>query len=214
MPYVCIMKLFLYSLELTREHACVLNRLAGKDPCEMSFALIENAADIIPNRNDWLGGFRDMLKGNGYQLERIDLQKWCGKEEKLKLKLATKDVIWLGGGHTYYLRWILRQSHADIIIRDLVRQGTIYAGWSAGAVVAGPTTQYFDKMGDDPNMCPQLINEGLNLTNYVVVPHMDNKDFYEGADMTNQLLRKAGYQTIRLGDSQALVIDGEHRKVI
>ena len=208
------MKLFLYSLELTHEHAGALNRLAGKDPREMSFALIENAADLIPNRNDWLGGFRDMLKSNGYQIEVIDLQKWRGKEDKLKLKLAAKDVIWLGGGHTYYLRWILRATHADVIIRDLVSQGKIYAGWSAGAVVAGPTTQYFDKMGDDPTMSPELIEEGLNLTKYVVVPHMDNKDFYEGADMTNQLLRKAGYQTIRLGDSQALVIDGDHRKVI
>jgi dipeptidase E len=208
------MKLFLYSLELTHEHAFALNRLAGKDPREMSFALIENAADIIPNRNDWLGGFRDMLKSNGYQIEVVDLQKWRDKEDKLKQKLAAKDVIWLGGGHTYYLRWILRATHADVIIRDLVSQGKIYAGWSAGAVVAGPTTQYFDKMGDDPTMSPELIEEGLHLTKYVVVPHMDNKDFYEGADMTNQLLRKAGYQTIRLGDNQALIIDGDHRKVI
>lgn len=208
------MKLFLYSLELTSEHAGILNALAGKDPHDMSFALIENAADIIPNRNDWLGGFRNMLRAHGYQLEVIDLNKWRGREEMLRLKLATKDVIWLGGGHTYYLRWILRVSQADVIIRDLVQQGTIYAGWSAGAVVAGPTTQFFDKMGDDPTMSPQLIEEGLNLTSYVVVPHMDNKDFYEGADLTNHLLRKAGYQTIRLGDNQALVIDGDLRKVV
>jgi dipeptidase E len=208
------MKLFLYSLELTREHAAVLTRLAGKAPWDISFALIENAADLIPNRNDWLGGFRNMLQSNGYQIEVIDLKKWKAKQEnKLREKLATKDVIWLGGGHTYYLRWILKESRADKIIKELVEQGTIYAGWSAGAVVAGPTTQYFDEMGDDPTMSPEKIDEGLNLTDLVVVPHMDNKDFYEGADKTNQLLRKAGYQTIRLGDNQALVIDGEHKKV-
>jgi dipeptidase E len=135
-------KLFLYSLALSENQAAALTRLVGKDPAQITFALIENAADVIPNSKDWLGGFREMLRSKGYQLEILDLRKWKYKKTELYQKLASKDVIWLGGGNTFYLRWILKDTGADNIIQDLVEKGKIYAGWSAGAVVAGPTLQH------------------------------------------------------------------------
>jgi len=70
----------------------------------------------------------------------VDLRNWRNKREALREKLASKDVIWLGGGNTYYLRWILKETGADDIIINLVQQGKVYAGWSAGAMVAGPNT--------------------------------------------------------------------------
>ncbi|MFZ6014131.1 MAG: Type 1 glutamine amidotransferase-like domain-containing protein [Bacteroidota bacterium] len=208
------MKLFLYSLSLSPEQAAALTDLVGKDPKHTQFAIIENAADIVPNAIDWVGGFRDMLLRYGYQLERVDLRKWINRPDALRDKLASKDVIWLGGGHTYYLRWILRESGADTMIKNLVSQGIVYAGWSAGAVVAGPTTQYFDGMGDNLQDSPEIILDGLNLTNLVVVPHLDNKEFADDAKTTNRKLVQAGYHTLLLGDSQALVIDGNRQKII
>jgi dipeptidase E len=208
------MKLFLYSLAFSTEQAAVLTTLVGKDAKDITFALIENAADIVTNSSEWLGGFRGMLQQNGYQLEQIDLRKWMNNRHALREKLASKDVIWLGGGHTYYLRWILKETGADIIIKELVEKEKVYAGWSAGAIVAGPTTQYFDLMSDDPSDAPEVILDGLNLTDIVVVPHLDNKDFAEDAQIANIHLRMAGYDTILLADSQVLIIDGDEQKII
>lgn len=208
------MKLFLYSLALSRDQAAVLTRLVGKDPKDISFAVIENAADIVPNSREWLGGFRDMLLSNGYQLEQIDLRNWKNKRKALREKLSAKDVIWIGGGHTYYLRWMLRKTGADSIIKDLVKDGKVYAGWSAGAIVAGPTTRYFNLMSDDPNDAPEVILEGLNLTNIVVIPHLDNKEFAQDAENVNHHLTQAGYRTLLLKDTQALIINGSSHNII
>ena len=207
------MKLFLYSLALSTEQAGELSSLVGKDPKDISFALIENAADVVSNAHDWLGGFRDMLRINGFQLDVIDLRRWQGQQDALREKLSNKDVIWLGGGNTFYLRWILRTTGADEIIRECVNNGKVYAGWSAGAVIAGPTLEYFDTM-DDTEESPEVIWEGLNLTDVVVVPHLDNKEFAEDACFANEQLQAAGYHTIFIGDHQVFVVNGDEQKIV
>lgn len=206
-------KLFLYSLALSDEHAAALARLVGKSAGNITFALIENAADVVKNSSGWVEGIRDSLKIQGFQIEQIDLREWWDKQEELHEKLSSKDVIWLGGGNTFYLRWILKQTGADEIIRALVVQGKVYAGWSAGAIVAGPTLQYFDAM-DDPKDAPERILDGLHLTDTVIVPHIDNKDFIQGAHKADHHLRQAGYHTLPLDDSQALLIHGDEQNVI
>lgn len=208
------MKLFLYSLHLTEAHAVELSQLVGKNPEDTTFALIENAADVIPNSKGWVGGIRNSLKDKGYQVEPLDLRKWINRPEALREKLRSKDVIWLGGGNSYYLRWILKASGADEMIQELVKAGKVYAGWSAGAIVAGPTLQHFDAMGDDPKDAAELILEGLQLTELVVVPHMDHPDFIEGAEFAHQQLLKDGFYTVPLNDSQALMIHGEAHRVL
>lgn len=54
------------------------------------------------------------------------------------------------GGNPYYLRWLLKVTGADEMITALVKQGKVYAGASAGGVLAGPTLRFFDNQ-DDPN---------------------------------------------------------------
>lgn len=207
-------KLFLYSLSVSQKQCTELTKLVGKDPGEIRIGVIENAADIIPNSSDWLGGFRDMLTANGYRIDIIDLNKWMDNADGLEEKLSSKDVLWLGGGHTYYLRWILHKSRSDDMIQEFVKNGKVYAGWSAGAIVAGPTTLYFDSMGDDPADAPGFITSGLHLTDVVVVPHFHNPDFNYAAIKTDALLRAAGFNTCPLRDDEVLLVDGKVRRVI
>jgi dipeptidase E len=207
------MKLFLYSLSLSEEQAAVLTRLVGKEAQDITFALIENAADVEEGSEAWLGEFRDTIRRQGYQAEVVDLRHWQDNRRGLYEKLASKDVIWLGGGNTYYLRWLLKETGADDMIKQLVKNGKVYSGWSAGAMVAGPTLRHIEAM-ETRMAAPEPVLDGLNLTNVVVVPHIDNKDFIESAVKTNQLLTQAGYATVPLRDDQALVINGDERWVI
>lgn len=207
------MKLFLYSLAIATNQAAALTQLVGKEPQDIKFALIENAADVESGSENWLERFREPLRSNGYQVEPVDLRNWRNNQKGLREKLASKDVIWVGGGNTFYLRWILRDTGADNTIIELVNQGKVYAGWSAGAIVAGPTLQYFDAM-DDPKESPEVIWGGLNLTNIVVVPHLDNELFAEEAKKTNQQLKHAGYNAMLLSENQAIIIHGSEHKVI
>ncbi|HYG38202.1 MAG TPA: Type 1 glutamine amidotransferase-like domain-containing protein [Cytophagales bacterium] len=206
-------KLFLYSLSISAGQAAELTDLVGKDPKDITFALIENAADVEEGSENWLGGFRNMLQSNGYQLEQLDLRNWLNRQKALREKLSDKDVIWIGGGNTFYLRWILRETGADKIIAELISQGKVYAGWSAGAIVAGPTLQYIDAMENLTDV-PEIIWEGLNLTNIVVVPHLDSSDFSEVAKKVNLRLENTGYDVVPLDDNQVLIINGNEQKII
>ena len=69
----------------------------------------------------------------------------------------------LTGGNPFYLRWMMRITGVDEIIRELVEQGKVYVATSAGAVVAGATLRHFDNQ-DDPNEAGEVIWEGLHLT--------------------------------------------------
>jgi dipeptidase E len=201
-------KLFLYSLQLTGQHYKLLNELVDKKATNIHFACIENATDIIPGAEGWVPGIRQQLIEQGYQVETVDLRKFITNKKALAKKLSEKDVIWLCGGHTYYLRWILSASGADEIIKESVANGTVYAGWSAGAIMAGPTTNHFDLMGDDPIEAPEHIAEGLNLTDTVIVPHLDNADFAAGAKQANEALIRDGFKTLPINDDQVYIING------
>lgn len=207
-------RLFLYSLQLNEAHHRSFSELVGKHANNISIGLIENAADVIPDSAGWVRDIRERLRNEGYQIEAIDLREWSGKPEALRNLMFSKDVIWTGGGHTYYLNWILKSSGADGVIRDFVQAGRVYAGWSAGAAVAGPTTRFYDAMGDDPSAAPEQSWDGLGLTEISIVPHINHPDFRAGALETETLLKTAGYIPLALEDEQALIIQGEKKWVV
>lgn len=207
-------KLFLYSLAVSAEQHRALAALVGRERREITVTLIENAADVIPNSDGWVQGIRQGLQHEGYQVEPLDLRNWQNRREALREQLMSRDIVWVGGGHTYYLRWILRATGADDLIKECVGLGKVYAGWSAGAIVAGPTTRYFEAMGDDPAEAPEVVLDGLSLTQSVVVPHIDNADFMDGATEADRQLRRDGFDTVPLRDTQVLVVDGDERRIL
>ena len=206
-------KLFLYSMSFNKHQAESLTKLVGKKAKDISFAVIENAADVEPGSETWLDGFREMLLANGYHIEQLDLRKWTNNHDGLYEKLASKDVIWIGGGNTYYLRWILKETGADGIIQTLVGKGQVYAGWSAGALIAGPTIAFIDEM-EPRKVAPEIILNGLNLFDTVVIPHIDNREFAVAAVKTKDQYQLAGYNTVTLADNQVLVVNGNKQQVI
>lgn len=194
-------KLFLYSMHVNEQQLQELDRLTGKtDRSEMRIAAIVHATDVFPDAGDWVPGVLDSLRAHGYTVQIKDLNRSTDFDDC--------DIIWICGGHTYYLRYILKKTGADDAIVRAVAQGKVFAGWSAGAVVAGPTTQFFHLMGDDPEQAPEVVDDGLQLTEYVVVPHYNNPAYRESALLTEERLRASGFKTIPLNDDQVVVIDG------
>ena len=208
---VC-MKLFLYSShDLSSEHRAALHRLVGKPPEEIRFAAIENAVDAQDDATEWVQDSRNAIAIDPAQIEVVDLRQWAGDRTGLQAKLASKDVIWVCGGNTFYLRWILKETGADEIIRGLVGSGVVYAGWSAGAIVAGPTLRHFEAV-EDMAVVPEAVFDGLNLTDLVVVPHLDLAEFAAGMQRIEQQLRQEGFRTVPLVEAQALIVQtGQHQ---
>lgn len=207
-------KLFLYSLTVNDSQLAELDKLIGKPREQIVLGLILNATDIVEHADTWVGGMTAALCEKGYRTKTIDLNNWLINNEGLPEALADNDALWVCGGHTYHLNYMLAKSGADTIIKKLVGEGKVYAGWSAGAVVAGPTTRHFNNMGDDPNDVPELVLTGLRLTNKVIVPHMDNADFEKGAMLTNNALLADNYNTIPLNDNEVFVVNGRQETIL
>jgi dipeptidase E len=206
------MKLLLTSFTPSAEHDQALTQLVGKPLQDIKMAYIENAYDVYNDEASLIEG-RQILKEKGYNFELVDLRKWTKNNTGLQETLASKDVFVLTGGNPFYLRWLMKATGADDMIIELVKQGKVYVGASASAVVAGPTLRHFDNQ-DDPNAAKEIIWEGLNLTPIVVVPHVDNADFGAGCREAGELCKQDGYPTQWITDAQAFLINGNEQRVL
>lgn len=207
-------KLFLYSMHTPQTDFSQLDKLTGKKPEETTISVILNAADVVEGSEQWVPGMVKILEDKGYRIKKINLKDFTNDSEKLSAIFSETDAIWLCGGHTYYLRWILKKSGADQAIIKQVENGKVFSGWSAGAIVAGPTTKHFELMGDKQNDAPELIYDGLNLMKHVIIPHFDNPDFKNGAIHTNQSLLNDGFETIPLNDNQIVIVENEQIRIV
>lgn len=189
--------------------------LVGKTrPEDIRIALIENAGDVYDeSKKDFVYNGRNSIQAHGFKVDLVDLEEYRLGKKSLLPRLEKADAIWIGGGNSYYLRWILRETRADTIIQGLVARGTVYGGGSAGAIVAGPTLKHFEP-ADDPGDAPEVIYQGLNLTDVVVVPHWANQKYGNIVKNVEEKLQLDNYNVAHITDDQALIINGKEHKVI
>lgn len=207
------MKLFLSSQAISKEQAPHLIELVGKSAKDIRLAVIENAADVESGPRPWLIRNRKMIESHGFDVEYVDLKQYAKDIDSLQRKLTDKDVVWFGGGNTYYIRWLIHDMGIENILRDFAESGKVYGGGSAGSIIAGPTLKYFET-ADDINEAPEVLFDGLSLTDKVVLPHMDNAKYAPIMRGIEYRLQADGYRTISLTDVQALVINGSTEEIV
>ena len=83
------------------------------------------------------------------------------------------DALLVSGGDVLYLgRWMRESGVADLL--PSLRE-TVYVGVSAGSMVTAPI---FGETYDDP-ATPFVIETGLGLVNFALLPHLDHEDHPE-----------------------------------
>jgi len=120
--------------------------------------------------------------------------------------LDAADCIYVAGGESFRLLYGLKSTGADRLLVEAVRNGKPYAGSSAGAIIAGPSVEPASVM-DDPSVAPQLTDcSGLNLTEFVVVPHAQGTTGPYPIEVISQTVEKYGkeWKLVLLRDGQAL----------
>jgi dipeptidase E len=144
-------------------------------------AVIENALDHLTpaerdrRRRDFHDPYAE-LAGLGIAAEQLDLRDHFDRPARLAAQLARFDLVWVTGGNVFVLRRAMQRSGFDALIVDLLdRDEIVYGGFSAGAVVAGPSLVGIDCM-DDPEEVPAGYDpapvwEGLGLIDFTIVPH-------------------------------------------
>lgn len=207
------MKLFLSSDSVLAGTKQAFVGLVGLPKSKIKIAVIENAADNYSSDNRiWVEESRHNLELCADKVKQIDLRDFSDSSQ-LKKTLEKFNVIWIGGGNTYYLRWLAKKSGFDQIINDLVESGIVYGGESAGAIIAGPTLDGFQK-ADDPQEADEVILEGFHLTETVVVPHCDHPKY---ADLMREATRHAerlGFKSVQINEDQAVIVNGSYEKIV
>lgn len=130
-------------------------------------------------------------------------------EAEIDQKLTENDVIYIGGGNTFFLLQELRRSGADKILIREVNSGKPYIGESAGAVIACPDIGYCSGM-DDPAKAPELNDyTGLGLVDFYVVPHLGSEILGAGVGETVEKYSGSLDLKVITDDQMILVTDNE-----
>ncbi|MBU2101355.1 Type 1 glutamine amidotransferase-like domain-containing protein, partial [Patescibacteria group bacterium] len=138
--------------------------------------------------------------------ELLDLRRFYNKTpESLLKKLQQYDLIWVRGGNTFLLRYVMKKSGFDAVIKDALKNGLVYAGESAGALVMGPTLKYIDIV-DDPNVVPEMIWRGIDFVDTVPLPHWGAKKYGNTIKKTYLALRKDGVKVAKFSDGEAMLV--------
>lgn len=115
--------------------------------------------------------------GMGFLPALLDLKVFFGENQGLLADaLQELDMVWVRGGNSFILRRAMYQSGFDQLITPLVEQNKlVYAGYSAGAVVA-TTNLRGTELIDDPDEIPEGYAaatpwDGLGFVPYSIAPH-------------------------------------------
>jgi dipeptidase E len=182
-------------------------------------AVITNAKDYKtkPERGESVGEVLDFLTNLNYKPVEIDLRKYFEKPYELKKEIDKYSNIWMAGGNTFVLRKALSYSGGDKILINKIKKGELtYGGESAGAVLVTPG---FRGVGlvDDPTIIPKsykakVIQEGLGLTDYYIVPHY--KSAMTGIEGMIEALEELSLPYKTLTDEQVIIIDGDKEEFL
>ena len=205
------MKLFLSSVGIPQP-AAYRELFANKQT--MRIGLIANAWGTYPagKREPFISQTTTQLTTLGATVQPLDLLDYAGKQGKLQKALQSLDGLWVTGGNSFYLNWAAHQAGMQYIIGALCRDGLVYGGESAGAILATPTLHGVEFV-DDANDAPEVLWDGLGLISFGLVPHWGNPKYAELLASCRQEMEKHVKAKI-LTDTQCLVVVDDHHIVL
>lgn len=178
-----------------------------------SLVFITTATEVEEGDLTWLDDDRNALIDAGFDV--TDYTITHKTEAQLVEDLSDYDTICLSGGNTFYLLEKIQQSGFKQVVHDLVTEGTIYIGTSAGSVVAGPDiypTYKIDSLEKAPNLQGHT---GLELVDFVVLPHWGSshfKDLYLNHRLEHTYTND--HKLILLTDHQYIHVQGDYYRII
>lgn len=187
-----------------------LSKYIGKSLKDLKIAHVINASKGKGvNDLSYLDRTREVFKQNNCYFEDLDLD---GKnEDELRNILKKFDGVFVNGGSTFYLLKSIRESGFDKVIKELLPQGFIYMGASAGSYVACPTIEMALWKHQD-----KYDHYGLtDLTGMNFIPFLMSVHYIpEFHDLLKEKTSNSGYLTRILTDEQAILVKDNETKLL
>ena len=131
------------------------------------------------------------------------------KEEVWTAAVREADALLVYGGDVVYLtRWMRESGLADLL--PSLRQ-TVYVGLSAGSMVTAPI---FGETYDDPQT-PFVIEKGLGLVDFALLPHLNHPDHPESTlTRVGRMAAEVPVPTYAIDDQTAIKVADDTVEVI
>jgi dipeptidase E len=164
----------------------------------------------------------DFFSDLGLKPVELDLRKYFTSQVNWEQRLSKYTAVWLAGGNVFLLRRALKYTNFDLFLGNKVRRNeVILGGESAGAMVIGPTLMFSEMNEDDhnPNYIAEgyqedIIWEGLDLINYVPVPHYIDPDYGSEIDKYIKRLDQNSIPHKEMTNDQAIIINGYNEEFL
>jgi dipeptidase E len=156
----------------------------------------------------------------GFDPSIVDLRNYFGRRSGLQRVLSRHQVVWALGGNAFLLRRAMQASGFDLIIHDLLAEGLVYSGWSAGACVAGDSLRPIALMDEPEKLAAGYpdappIWKGIGLVPYTVIPHYRSEHpESDAAEAAVEWATANGYNHVALRDGEVIVSDGGELHVL
>ena len=198
------MKLFLASSGLE-----YIKTFIGKDPKETKLLFVPTAGNLDDD-TWWIDKDRDVLGKMGFQTTELDIDQVPKGE--MKQLLDSTDIVYVAGGNTFYLLKQLRETGFDKMLDTFVENGGLYAGASAGALIAGPDIGAVASIDEPEKVTGLKSTKGLGWTDVVPIPHYDMKALTKSIDEIKSTYKD--YETVLLTDDEALLVENGKWKLV
>ncbi len=152
---------------------------------------------------------REIFKQNNCYFEDLDLD---GKNEgDLRNILKNFDAVFVNGGSSFYLLKAIRESGFGKVIKELLDQGFIYIGASAGSYVACPSIEMSLWKHQDRYEHYGIEDlSALNLVPFLIRVHY----IPEQQELLQEEISKTKYPTKILTDEQAILVKDNEIKLL
>jgi dipeptidase E len=180
-----------------------------KKPSEASVAFVTTAAYGDEKNPEWLEIYRSQLRVCGIDdISDLDLK---GKDrEQLLHELTNKDIIFVNGGNTFYLLYHVKKSSFGAILPELLGEGKLYFGVSAGSYIVCPTIEAAEWKHSDKNRVRIKDLTALSLVPFLITAHFAEK--YR--PVVERAAAGTKYPIVALCDTQAVLVEGGSYRVV
>lgn len=187
-----------------------IKTFVGKDPSQVKMLFIPTAGNLDDDVW-WIDKDRDVLGKMGFQIIELDIAK--ESLEKAEEALQNTDIVYVAGGNTFYLLKQLRDTGFDKLLTKYVENGILYAGASAGSLIAGLDIKPVATI-DEPEKVEKLDStKGLGWVDIVPIPHYDMATRTKAIDDIKKKY-KDEFEIVLLTDDDAIVVEGGNWKVV
>lgn len=164
------------------------------------------------DEHEWIDKAREKMNKLGFEIIEYSITNKTKKE--VQEAVDKVNIIYIAGGHAFYLLQKAQESGFIEIIQDFVKNGGIYIGQSAGCYLIGKSIEHAYEPFYE-GYINQINNFlGSDLVDFVILPYFGRDDTKESfLNFRINHIYKRGDKIILLTDNQYIRVqeDGMYR---